>query len=343
MNSNPRLRYPYFASALGALARASFFFVRVGMASAIALPAHAQSWEEMENRSEGKAARVESAPRAADVSRLNVDALLADPTDGDEGLAYLAERRVSFVRNFDDPDLRAEAPRELAEAGYFFSAVELAWFAEKLTEDEAASNEIQEQMRAWNDSSIRLEAAVDHARQMRLADRFQDALNVLDKAVKENPFSENAHYELARTMHMLFEMDQARTNDLPSIEIRIPIFRSAYKHYLTAIRLDPLHYDAIYHLSRLRDIFPDNEEFIKKTQSLTERAYNFQAHLVPALEAIEGGGRDPELFEDLGYGFETVGNATYAIISYKVAIARGSTNALTAEALARLLEDQIPN
>lgn len=109
-------------------------------------------------------------------------------------------------------------------------------------------------------------------------------------------------------------------------ELRVKLFRTLYEHLTCTIAIDPMYYDAYYLLGSIREVLPDAKEFLVATEGLTAKALTFHNEVLPVMELIEQGKREPELFEQLGAGLEGVGVMDYAVFSYRAAILRGSKN-----------------
>lgn len=260
---------------------------------------------------------------AAPGNPLNLDLLLADPVADRPGFQALRERLERLAEGDGSPSAFEAAADELATDGIYTTAIEILWFAGKIAPDEAAAGEYAQRMQTWAQRAAAAESVVEEGEQLYSAGRKQEAIKTFLRALDSHPFSERAHFRLAEAWRHVYLEEYGNDLRLAPLEIRVRVFRDAYEHYRLALEIDPLFYDAYYGLSELRDMFPENQEFLLRTQPLTQRALDFRGEVLSVLEEIERGQEDAATFSRLGAAFETIGADEYAVFAWQCALRLG--------------------
>jgi hypothetical protein len=283
----------------------------------------------------------QEAPATADPAqppaKLNIAALLSNPVTANEDFRYLYVRRSWLAGQGGRVDAFEQIADEFGAKGAYFSAIELLWFADKLTSDQTRQAAYQEKSRGWLAQAEEANKLVQEGLQIFASGQRYDAIKKFYDAVKQNPYLEKAHYQIANTHFLIFLQEQTRSETEIPISVREKIFRLSFEQLQYTIAIDPLYYDAFYLLSNIREILADDKEFAAQSQDLTNRAVDYRAMVLPPLEQIETGKRDASLFDDLGKGFETVGILDYAVFAYQAALVHGSTNPETQQRLDNLV------
>lgn len=265
-----------------------------------------------------------AAPAEDTAVEVDLKALLSNPIPAHKEFKYLYQRRSWLAANCDDPMNFQVLAQEFAERGAYFSAIELAWFAEKLTDDPAIREGLQTRMNTWLQATTPTNDSIEKARQLFDAGKSKEALEELLNVITENPYAERAHYELANVQFRVYLQQAISFENLMPVDMRAKLFRVLFEHLTFTIAIDPLYYDAYYLLGSIREMLPDSTEFLLATENLTDKALTFNNEVVPIMELLEEGRRDPELFQKFGAGLEAVGVMDYAVFAYGCAIARGS-------------------
>lgn len=266
------------------------------------------------------------------------DVLLSNPIPGREEFKYLYLRRTWLAGQGGKIEAFEQLAEEFASKGAYFSAVELLWFADKLTTDPAKQAVYQTKSQQWVQMSQETDRIVEEGLQIFAAGQRYDAIKKFYEAIKLNPYCEKAHYQVANTHFLIFIQEQARSETEIPMPVREKIFRLAYEQLQYTIAIDPMFYDAFYLLSNIREILADDKEFLAASQVFTNRAMEYRNEVLPPLEQIETGSRDHQLFADLGKGFETVGIFDYAVFCYQIAISKGNSDPDVQQRLAKLLQ-----
>lgn len=265
-----------------------------------------------------------TAPAEDPAVEVDLKALLSNPIPAHKEFKYLYQRRSWLAANCDDPMNYQVLAQEFAERGAYFSAIELAWFAEKMTDDAAIRERLQSRMNTWLKAASPINDRVEQARQLFDAGKSKEALEALLNVIQEHPYAERAHYELSNVQFRVYLQQAISFEHLMPVDMRAKLFRVLYEHLTFTIAIDPLYYDAYYLLGSIREMLPDAKEFLLATEDLTQKALTFNNEIVPIMELIEAGNHDPELFQKFGAGLEAVGVMDYAVFAYGCAIARGS-------------------
>lgn len=251
---------------------------------------------------------------------LHLDHLLSDPVPDEAEFKYIRERRRWLAEHSDRIESFESVADEFASVSAFYSAVGILWFAEKMAPSEETSTAYQEQMKDWIAEAAEINRSVDEGLQLFESKRYQEAMDIFSEATQAHPYNDRAHYARADAYLRVY---QIRTDASPhpiSLTTRANMFRNAYRHYLFNLELDPLYFDSYYGISELREMFPDDREFIARTQGLTQRALDFRTGIIPILNLIDDGQRDSGLFLELGVLLENLGIEAYAAYAYQVAI-----------------------
>lgn len=269
---------------------------------------------------------------------VDADALLANPVNDRTEFRDLYELRSWLAGQAGAQEALIEVADNFTERGAWYSAVEILWFAEKLTNDEEARARHHKRMSELMKKIAKRDASVEDARQMFAAGRRGEAIDSLRLLLQISPYSEKGHYELARMLMDRFEDDDLEAAEPIGLETRARIFRTAFEHLNFAIAIDPFYYDAHYLLANLRSILHDDAEFLVRTQFLSDRALYFRNHVVGPMEAIEGGDLSPALLAELAEAMESIGILDYAVFAYQTAMFRGSDDPAVLERLKHLVD-----
>ncbi len=269
---------------------------------------------------------------------VDADALLANPINDRAEFRDLYELRSWLAAQGGAQEALLNIVDNFAERGAWYSAVEILWFAEKLTDNEDARSNHHKRMGELMEKNAKRDAAVEDARQMFAAGRRSEAIDSLRLMLQISPYSEKGHYELARMLLDRFEDDDLAAGEPIGLEARAGIFRTAFEHLNFAIAIDPFYYDAHYLLANLRSILHDDAEFLVRTQFLSDRALYFRNHVVGPLEAIEGGDLSPAPLAELAEAMESIGILDYAVFAYQTAMFRGSDDPAVLERLKHLVD-----
>lgn len=256
----------------------------------------------------------------APANPLDLDLLLEDPIAIHEDFQSLRDRLGQLARDGRTPSDFEAAAEELAADGVYTTAIELLWFAEQMAADETVAAGYRDRMRTWTQAAMAAESVVDEGGQLYVAGRRPESIETFLRALEINPFSERAHFRLADAWRRIYQEEYGNDSSLPPLEIRVRVFRDAYEHYALALAIDPLFYDAYYGMSELRGLFPDNQEFLLRTQDLTQRALDFRGELLPVLRTIEDGKAVGGTYVQLGEAFEVLGAFEYAVFAYQCAL-----------------------
>lgn len=267
---------------------------------------------------------------------LDLDLLLADPVRAHEAYRKLEERRSWLAGRGGKPEEYEQVAGELAGMGFYTSAIELLWFAQKMAPQTPSAVRYTERMKQWSDSAVAADRMIEEGNQLYQAGRPKESLEALLRAAQEHPNSERTNFALADMWRRIYREQYENEATAAPLEIRVKVFQDAYQRYRLALAIDPLFYDAYYGISELRGIFPEDTEFLLRTQADTQRALDFRAELVPVLAAVENGAEDPALMMQLGEAFERLGVADYAVYSYQTARALGGQDPKVAERLEAL-------
>lgn len=269
---------------------------------------------------------------------VDADALLANPVNDRAEFRDLYETRSWLAGQAGAQKALIEVADNFAERGAWYSAVEILWFAEKLTNDEDARARHHKRMAELMEKIAKRDASVEDARQMFAAGRRGEAIDSLRLMLQVSPYSEKGHYELARMLLDRFEDDDLEATEPIGLETRAGIFRTGFEHLNFAIAIDPFYYDAHYLLANLRSVLHDDAEFLIRTQFLSDRALYFRNHVVGPMEAIEGGDLSPDHLAELAEAMESIGILDYAVFAYQTAMFRGSDDPAVLERLKHLVD-----
>lgn len=267
---------------------------------------------------------------------LDLDLLLADPVQAQEAYRRLEERRSWLAGRGGKAEEFEQVAGELAGMGFYTSAIELLWFAQKMAPQLPSAARYAEQMKQWSASAAVADRMIEEGSQLYQAGRPKESLEALLRAAQEHPNSERTNFALAETWRRIYREQYENQATAAPLEIRVKVFQDAYQRYRLALAIDPLFYDAYYGISELRGIFPEDREFLLRTQPDTQRALDFRAELVPVLTSVETGAEDPALMMRLGEAFEKLGIRDYAVYSYQTARALGGQDPKIAERLEAL-------
>lgn len=275
---------------------------------------------------------------AAEGQLIDTDKLLANPVLGKPEFRQLYGRRRDLVISPMAPADFERTAKDLAAKGAHFSAIEILWFAEKLPVDQAKRDAYQAQMKKWIAEAGAANKIVDEGEQLFAGGRIKEALARYKAALDANPFCERAHYAAANANFLIYMKENGAKETLPPLQERARLFRLIYDRLACAIAIDPILYDAYYLLSSARETLSDDPGFLEASQPFTNRASAFRAQVVPVMDQVENGDRDPRVLHELGKGFEEVGVLDYAVFAYKLALERGSKNPETAQRMNELVE-----
>ncbi len=283
-------------------------------------------------------AKGEPGEKKSQTSKLNLSALLADPIPSKAEFKYLIERRRWLAGREGDPADFENLADEFAKRGAFFSATELLWFADKMTRDSAKQADYQKRMREWLKLAESANKLAEEGQQLCSSGRTEEGLDRFAAAIKMNPYCEKARYQWSNArFHLFLDAAASAKGPLP-LDEREKLFRLIYEQLHCALAIDPILYDAHALLGSAREMIPDDREFLAQTQSLTDRAVKFRNEVIPPMDKIEQGERDPALFQSLGESLEGVGILDYAVFAYQTALKLGSREAKAIQHLHQLQE-----
>lgn len=273
---------------------------------------------------------------------LDTEALLADPILGRASFHFLVQLRRWAALQRGQPEAFERVAEDFAGRGAYFSAVEMLWWADQLSDDPERRAAYQRRMREWIALTAPAETLTEQSRQLFAAGEGARAIDGLRQVLADHPFYEKGYYEWANVFFLLYLARAEGSGETMPLPARQRLFRSCYDALQYTLALDPLFYDAHYLLSRLREILHDDAEFLIRSQFLTERAVAFRGEVIPPLEKIEDGGRDASLFVELGRGFEAVGAAEYAVFAYEAALRHGAADADLRQRIESLTTPMLP-
>lgn len=278
-------------------------------------------------------------PPEAQKKKSDANLLLSSPIPVQEEFKYLYLRRSWLAGQGTKLDAFESVAEEFAAKGAYFSAVEVLWFADKITDDPTKKTAYQVTMRQWLKLAEPTNQIVEEGLQLFAGGKRQEAIAKFYAAIKANPYCEKGHYQIANTHFLIFLQEREKSEQPIPIPVREKIFRLAYEQLQYTIAIDPLYYDAFYLLSSIREIIPDDPEFTQKSQPLTDRAAAYRGEVLGAMQKVEDGGRDAPLFEALGKGFESVAIMDYAVFAYRIAQLKGSKDPDIAKRLDGLMTE----
>jgi tetratricopeptide (TPR) repeat protein len=287
---------------------------------------------------ESSAQEPDAAPPGAGV--LDLTALLEDPISSDAGFREHVERRHALALEADGPDELAAGAREFAQAGAYTTAIGLMWFGEKMA-PETSRAEFRDQMKIWAEAARAADREVDEGDQYFKAGRHPEAIEAYLEAVEVHPYNERAHFRLADAWREIYQHQFESDMSLAPLEIRVRVFQDAYRHYLRALAIDPLFFDAYYGVSELRSLIPENQEFLMRTQPETEKALAFRTEVIPVLAALEAGEESAATFVRLGGALEQIGAWDYAIFAYQTALGLGGAEAETVSRIESIRNERL--
>lgn len=306
------------------------------LAAAAALPAQELPPSAPPSKAPAPAAPPADAPAA---SQIDTEKLLANPIQNRPEFKKLYARRRELAVGPMAPADFERAADDVAALGAYFSAVELLWFADIMTDDAAKHEAYQARMKGWIKDADPANKIVEEGEQLFAAGKIQESLDRYKAALEQNQFCEKAHYAAANANFLIHLRETAdEKKELPPLADRARLFRLMYERLSCAIAIDPLLYDAHYLLATAREVIPDDGPFLEETQVLTDRAVKFRGEVLPALEQIESGQRAPEIIHMFGEALEAVGIPDYAIFAYHAAQVRGSKAPATEELKKALVE-----
>lgn len=254
---------------------------------------------------------------------LDLDMLLADPVASRPEFHQFRDIRRELAATGNSATHFERAAERLAALRAYTTAIELLWFASRMQTDPAVTAGYQDRMREWAQQATPAEMIVEEGDQLLVAGRQSEAVAAHLRALELNPFAERAHFRLADAWRIIYKEKYEDDLSLAPLEIRVRIFQDAWVHYLLCLEVDPLFYDAYYGLSELRGLFPENHEFLMRTQPLTQRALDYRGAVLPVLQRIESTAEDAALMAELGEAFETIGVPDYAVFAYQCAVRLG--------------------
>jgi len=268
--------------------------------------------------------------------KLDLKTLLADSTLARPEFQFLRARRRALARHAGGPADFGRVADELAARQAWYPALELLWFAEKFSQTPKARQALAERMKKMKDADAALDGEVDSAVQMWDAGRRDQALDVLRGILRQHPYGEKAHFQLAVLTHdALVDREEAKKPVDP--EQRIQAFRTCYGEFLATIAIDPLYEEAYYQLDKLRTILADQHAFLVATNPLSRRGMIVRLQLKPPLDKLDSGDRAPETLLAASEGFEAAGNLDYAVYATQAALSQsGEKGKLTSNLRKRL-------
>jgi hypothetical protein len=277
---------------------------------------------------------------------LALDKLLADPVPAQAPFKLLRDRRRWLAHQAGDPAKFEQVADEFAKKGAYYSAIEILWFADKLTDNQARRDAFKQAMLQWKAKTQAQGKPVDAALQLWAAGKPDKAIEQLRQVMFEQPYNEVAHYQnghrawLSYTMH-----DSDKLGALP-IGTRARLFREVYVSCLLTLEIDPLYNDAYYQLSLAREMLGDSPPFLRRTQPISERAMTFMTIAVKAIGKIDDGDRSAGALAAAGDALAEAEVYPYAAYAYQAAIAQAKDQAdlkaAVSAKLAALLKDKIP-
>lgn len=256
----------------------------------------------------------------ATTESIDVAALLADPLARRPDLRQLTIRRQWLARQEGRIEAFEQVAEEFEKLGAHYAAVEMLWFAEKLTQDPAERSRLAERMRAILEEVQPLYREVDAAVQLWGSGKQTEALEKLYELTRLRPYNEKAYYQLGYLSFQAYLAQERSQLKLIDVEERAKVFRVCYERFMYTLAIDPLYSDAWYQLNLLRGVLPDHHEFIQKTQWMSERAATFQGSVLPAVGNLDGGERSFEAYVLAGGALEEVELFPMAIYLYQAAL-----------------------
>jgi hypothetical protein len=278
---------------------------------------------------------------------LNLDNLLMDPVVPGGPHDTLRRHRAWLAHQNGDPAAFEKVADEFEKIGAYYPAIELLWFAEKIVPDTARRDAFTERMRALQAKHRQGADRVDAAVQVWAAEGPVKAMDMLRRIAEEEPYNEIAHYEIGkRTWLMYLAMEGDGSTPVPARD-RLQLFRDCYVANMITLNIDPLYNDAYYQLNQLRAMLADvDRAFLERTEPFSRRALAFLSNAVPALSALDEGGRTPEALAAAAAALAEVDQFPYAVYAYQAAIANAAANPELAAAIREktdaILKDKLP-
>jgi hypothetical protein len=279
-------------------------------------------------------AAAQSAPPAApgdaasttETVTLDLNKLLANPIADQDPFFKLLERRRWLAHQNGDPATFAGVADEFDAMGAYYPAIELLWFAEKLTDNPARREAFNARMLEIKEKHSKNLERVEGAKEAWAAEPFR-AIDELKLITVEQPYNEIAHYQLGYHTWLAFLAQEEATDGTLDLDLRARLFRVCYAAFVRTIVIDPLYNDAYYQLNQVRAILAaDNPDFTRVTAPLTERALTFRTETVPALAAIDDGDRSAAAFVRAAEALDAAGQYAYAAYSCQTALAHAADN-----------------
>lgn len=260
----------------------------------------------------------------ATANPLDVDLLLEDPVRDLPPFQSIRDRLRQLAMGERSPASFESVAEGLAADGVYTAAIQVLWFASKMSVGEAGADEYARRMRVWNKAASAADELIEQGEQLQIAGRSREAIEAYLRAIESAPFNERAHFRLADAWRRVYRDEYGDQPNPAPLEIRVRLFRDAYVHFRLALELDPLFYDARYGLSELRDLFPDNRQVLLETQPFTQQALDFRAEVLPVLDEIEKGEESADTFNRLAEGLETIGASEYSVFAWQCALELGA-------------------
>ncbi len=251
--------------------------------------------------------------------------LLAPVEAGAPELAWLQERRRWLAHQPADVAVYRQVAEQLAERKAWFPAIEILWFAEKIAQDAATREALNRRMVELEGQTREVGQRIDTAVQLWGAGHQPDALATLQKIRDEYPYAEQAYYHSGLLLNQTYQQQVGKAEEaeqLPPLEIRRQLFQVIHRLLASTILIDPLFYDAYYQLSLLRSLMPDDAEFVRQSDVLSQRAMTFYSQLMPAMEVLDGGDRSAAALARAAEAFTQIGAGEYAVYAWQAALAQ---------------------
>ena len=264
--------------------------------------------------------------------------LLADPVAGRPEFQFLRERRQWLARQGGKPGTFQKVAGEFVERGAYYPAVELLWFAEKLSLSDEQREALKERMKQVLVQTGRLEAEADLAVQLWGGGRRSEAIAKLQDLARQHPYCEKAHYQLAYLTYKDYQEREEKNKGLLPLAERRKIFRLCYEEFLLTLAIDPLYKEAWDQLNMLRALLPEDRPFLVATNPITQHALDFMNEVLPPMTLLDKGDRSVETLTKAGEGFETVGLHEYAVYAWQAALSQSEEEGKGAKELRARIE-----
>lgn len=264
--------------------------------------------------------------------------LLADPVAGRAEFQFLRERRQWLARQGGKPSTFQKVAGEFVERGAYYPAVELLWFAEKMAGSDEQRAMLRERMKQVLVQSGRLEAEADLAVQLWGGGRRSEAIAKLQDLVRQHPYCEKAHYQIAFLTYKDYQEREEKNKGLLPLAERRKIFRLCYDEFLLTLAIDPLYKEAWDQLNMLRALLPEDRPFLVATNPITQHALDFMNEVLPPMTKLDKGEHSAETLAQAGEGLAAIGLDEYAIYAWQAALSHSGVEEKAAKDLRARIE-----